>query len=443
MESLQQEFGPLRGKRCLVAFSGGADSLFLLEFIKSNSKSLDIKNFAAAHVDHGFRELESVRDFEFCKNYCLKNRIAFYSHKLGFAEGNLESWARTKRYEYLESLCNKYGYEYILTGHHFNDQVETVLMRLDRGTHIRGLRGIHKLNISRRVYRPLLNVSKNEILDYLKARELNWREDLSNQEITFTRNSIRSDLLASHLKSDFNHTLVRIAEKANNVYKQLLKSYYNPCLSTSESGLTLNQLAKLPFKLQNWVIGEFLQNKGLKLPSKMSPLDSIQSKLQFPESWKWAQKDQFLEIKFPVKQTADFYLNVELNLKSQKQCCFEWASKEFVIGIGKNSENKEHWKEIFCTFVNISNLEKILNLRLKQNGDLFSPPNYESQSRKLKKFLQDKKIQGSLKKQLWVLARGRNVLWIPGIATCFQNENFDSNNKIMNRESFWICQKII
>jgi tRNA(Ile)-lysidine synthase len=443
MESLQLEFSPLRGKRCLVAFSGGADSLFLLEFIKTNSKNLGIEMFAAAHVNHGLRGLESERDFEFCKNYCNKNNIDFFSHKLGLAEGNTESWARAERYNYFDSLLRSHSFDFILTGHHLNDQVETVLMRLDRGSHFKGLRGIHKLDLDRHLYRPLLKISKLKIVTYLTSRNIVWREDLSNQEVTYTRNTIRKILMTSNMESEFNNTLVRISFKASRVYSKVKLNCYETCFDESKRGLELTKLEKLPLHLQNWVIGEFLQNMKLKIPNRLSPLKSVDSSLSFPGSWKWKRKKDILGYELEKNKAAEYELKVLLNLKTESRCCFEWANKEFVIGIGKNSENKEHWKEKFCTFLNISNLEEILSLRLKLNGDLFCPPNYQSHSRKLKKFLQDKKVQGRLKKQLWVLARGKDVLWIPGIATCFQNENSDSNNKIMNRESFWICQKII
>ena len=155
----------------LVAFSGGADSTLLLTLL-SEYQTISI---AAAHLNHGIRGAEGDRDEAFCRTFCSERNIPFYASRadipsLAAAHGcGIEETAREVRYAYFESLQREYGLDTIATAHHADDNLETVVMHLVRGTGLDGLCGIPPVRGN--IIRPLLCCTRNQIEDYLK--ELN------------------------------------------------------------------------------------------------------------------------------------------------------------------------------------------------------------------------------------------------------------------------------
>ncbi len=182
----------------VVALSGGADSTALLDIL-SRLPGFHLR-LVAAHLNHCLRGTESDADQEFCSKLAESYGITFEISRvdvkeLAKSEGlNLEDAGRRARINFLEQVREKHGATAIVTAHHCDDQAETVLMRLLRGSGMTGLRGIQYRN-QRGYIRPLLNVTRSEIEQYLTARGLGWREDASNQDTSFLRNRIRHELL--------------------------------------------------------------------------------------------------------------------------------------------------------------------------------------------------------------------------------------------------------
>ena len=204
----------------LVGVSGGIDSVVLLHALKE----LGIR-VAAAHVDHGLRGEESRGDALFVRELAETWQIPFYTKEFDvhdYAEERKLSTqvaAREVRYGYLTELAQSIGARKIATAHHADDQAETVLMRIVRGTSIRGVAGIPLRREERgiEVVRPLLEVWRSEIEAYANERNIPHREDSSNASIKYLRNKIRLQLLP-HLQSEYNagvkEALVQIAEHA-------------------------------------------------------------------------------------------------------------------------------------------------------------------------------------------------------------------------------------
>jgi tRNA(Ile)-lysidine synthase len=183
----------------IVAISGGADSTALLDLL-INLPGYNNLKLIAAHLNHCLRGSESDADEEFCRLLAAKFGIHFEvcrvdvnalaaSYRL-----NLEDAGRQARIRFLDEICNKYCAAVVVLAHHADDQAETVLMRLLRGSGMTGLSGMSYRNV-RGYVRPLLDVSRADIEQYLRKRDLSWREDASNKDTTYLRNRIRHELL--------------------------------------------------------------------------------------------------------------------------------------------------------------------------------------------------------------------------------------------------------
>ncbi len=186
------------GDTVILALSGGADSCALLDILAGlNEFSLSL---VVAHLNHRLRGAESDGDEAFCRDLAKRYRLPFCSRGLDVAELarrerlNLEDAGRRARMEFLEQIRARYGATAIALAHHADDQAETVLMRLVRGSGMTGLRGMSFRGPGSRI-RPLLDIGRNEIEAHLKARGMDYREDASNRDTLFLRNRIRHELL--------------------------------------------------------------------------------------------------------------------------------------------------------------------------------------------------------------------------------------------------------
>ena len=172
-------------KKIVVGVSGGADSVALAYFLHKLGYKIII-----AHLNHSLRWGASDRDAEFVQKLSKKLDVPCVIKKVVISHrGNLENNARQVRYAFLEEVRKKYKAKYIATGHHQDDQVETILMHLCRGAGLRGLRGMQLQN--GHIIRPLLDTSKKEILNFLQINKLSYREDQSNYDLNYQRNYLR------------------------------------------------------------------------------------------------------------------------------------------------------------------------------------------------------------------------------------------------------------
>ena len=189
-------------KRIAVALSGGLDSVVLLDTVcKSQAKNKNTEIFVF-HIHHG---LQKPADdwLIFCEKLAQKYKVHFDFRLLHLdtKDGNIEARARTGRYEALADLCEEYGVEDLLLAHHQNDQAETVLLQLLRGSGVAGLSGMPANKFIQSgatpivLWRPLLDQSRAELEAYAKEHKLKWIEDPSNQDRKYRRNSIRKDII--------------------------------------------------------------------------------------------------------------------------------------------------------------------------------------------------------------------------------------------------------
>ena len=224
-------------KRLLLAVSGGLDSICLAHYFICNKAALGIEWLGIAHVHHGLREGTTDRDAAFVEAFAKAHGVPFFLKKLDgealkSAEGSLEENARDARYKALQEAAK--NCDAIVTAHHAGDQAETMYMRLRRGTTLAGLRGI--LDVRDNIYRPLLNVTRTELLAYAREHNLNWCEDESNSDVKFARNKVRHVYLPQLAREycDAATQLCRIASFADKAYAKVIdkcNELFNPIVS--------------------------------------------------------------------------------------------------------------------------------------------------------------------------------------------------------------------
>ena len=191
-----------RNSHLLVACSGGVDSMALLHFLHKKTNNFSFQ-LSCVHVDHMLRGEESYEDLQFVKAYCDVRGIPFYGKSIPIPEiverdgGNVQAICRKERYNYFEQIMQQIEADFLVTAHHADDQVETVLMSLTKNSSITGLKGIDPIRkfATFHIIRPFLAVTKIEIREYLLTNNISWREDVSNTKNVYTRNRFRNKII--------------------------------------------------------------------------------------------------------------------------------------------------------------------------------------------------------------------------------------------------------
>lgn len=198
------------GDKVVIGVSGGPDSMTLLNILNNLKEKLNI-NLYVAHINHMIRK-EADEETEYVKDFCAKINVEFFAKKVKVEEEakkqkiGTEEAGRNIRYEFFEEVAKKVGANKIATAHNSNDNAETVLMNIIRGTSVSGLKGIDKVRDGKFI-RPIIECSRDEIEEYCKEQNLNPKYDKTNDENIYTRNKIRN-MLIPFLKKEFNPNIV-------------------------------------------------------------------------------------------------------------------------------------------------------------------------------------------------------------------------------------------
>ena len=279
MEDLANKDSSLVDKKIVVALSGGVDSVVLLHFLNRHYPG----NIRAVHINHNLSKY-SKEWSSFCENLCKKDNIKFKSIDIIIKNSsNIEENARKKRYLSLTSeILNN---EILCTAHHQEDQAETFLLQLFRGSGVAGLAAMPEKKIinGSQLYRPFLNISKTQILDYASENKLNWVEDDSNQNIHFKRNLLRIEFVPK-LSGVFNSLTKNIARSAKHQAEALELMHDLAELDITNYVLIVKDrlqvipLLELPKRRLVNVIRYFIDKQNFLLPSS-KVLDEIISLL--------------------------------------------------------------------------------------------------------------------------------------------------------------------
>ncbi len=207
------------GDKVVIGVSGGPDSMTLLNILNNLKEKLNIEIYVA-HINHMIRK-EADEETKYVKEFCEKINVEFYYKRLDVKDEatklkiGTEEAGRNIRYKFFDEIANKVGANKIATAHNSNDNAETVLMNIIRGTSISGLKGIEKIRDGKYI-RPIIECNRSEIEEYCKEKNLNPKLDKTNLDNIYTRNKIRN-MLIPFIKKEFNPNIIEGINRLSNI----------------------------------------------------------------------------------------------------------------------------------------------------------------------------------------------------------------------------------
>lgn len=415
-DHLSSNFSFFKDKKLLLATSGGVDSMVMTDlFHKLNL------NIALAHCNFQLRALESFEDQKFVQDFANKNKIPFFTTTFdteNFAKDyklSIQVAARTLRYDWFYELLEVENYDYLLTAHHLDDNIETFLINLTRGTGLEGLVGIPQEND--KIIRPLLLFSRNEIETYAKKNNIAWREDASNASDKYVRNKIRHSIVPilkemnPHFLSSFQKTQkylqesqVMVEDASIMIYQQVAKEIDNTIQ------FDLKKLQQLP-NYKSYLY-QFLKEYGFAAWDDIYNLVHSQTGKQiFSPDYIVVKNRDFLIVS-PKKEDAEKNFLIEEN-----QVQVNFPLKMIVNEVDAITETDSS-----SIFVDKNLLQFPLQLRKWQESDLFYPFGM-SGKKKLSKYFKDEKMSIIDKQNCWLLCSNQEIVWVV-------NKRLDSRFKV-------------
>lgn len=398
----------LKGKKLLLAVSGGIDSMVLVHLC--HQLNLD---FAIAHCNFQLRGVESNDDEAFVKSHAEKIQVPVFIERFDtqtFADRHklsIQVVARNLRYEWFYSLLANHNFDYILTAHHLDDSLETFLINFTRGSGIEGLTGIPQQND--KIVRPLLNFSRNDIEVFAQDNTVEWREDSSNATDKYWRNKLRHDVipvlkeLNPSLLASFENTVLHL-KQTQSLAEDAVKSLYQSVVTEEEHHTVIDLKKLLNYANYKAYLYEWLRPFGFSDWTAVYDLLAAQSGKQVLSESHILLKNRGVLLLFP-KQTT---ISEEVY----------WITKE-------QTDVKVPLKMNFCNVSDISNqtsnvifvdealLQFPLTLRRWQEGDVFQPSGMTGK-KKLSKFFKDEKYSLWDKANAWLLCSDNKIVWIVG-----------------------------
>lgn len=237
----------------IVAVSGGVDSMVLLDILKRNSPH----ELVVAHVDHEIRS-DSYEDAELVCRVALSHGLKFETVRLGLGADTSEATARKARYKWLDGVKKTHKADTVVTAHHQDDVIETVILNLIRGT---GWRGLASLRSSGGRLRPLLKVPKAELVRYAIEHNLEWREDTTNDDLRYLRNQIRHGIIPK-LTREQKSIIMQLFD-SQNLLRKKIESEVELLASVVKTpdGLSRYQLTMLPDEVALEVLRQTLSSR--------------------------------------------------------------------------------------------------------------------------------------------------------------------------------------
>lgn len=247
----------------LLAVSGGADSMVLLTLFQHLAL-----RFEVAHVNYKLRGNDSDADQqlvqEFCKNHQIKCHLYEVSEKDGQPQKSIQNWARNLRYDFFRKIQQKEKIDFVVTAHHLNDQLETFLINLSRGTGIKGLIGIPA--DENQMLRPLLSFSKAEIYAFAAVNNIHFREDLSNYKNDYLRNRIRNNTVPELLKispdflKHFGETVMHLKQTNRFIEHTVMATLAELQIAEVQNGFIIDRQQLL--KKDTFLVTEIIRRLG-------------------------------------------------------------------------------------------------------------------------------------------------------------------------------------
>lgn len=396
----------------VVACSGGPDSMCLLSLV-NNLKTTKKIEVICAHVNHKLRT-ESDEEAIMVQEYCQKNDIVFELLEItDYLTGDFsEEDARIRRYKFFDQVINKYKSKYLLTAHHGDDLIETILMRLTRGSNLSGYAGIRQVNTneSYQILRPLLTTTKEAILKYNNENAIPYRVDASNDNLKYTRNRYRHTILPFLKNEDANvHLKYLKFSKELSEYDNFVTEYIKNNKLIVDNSIDINKL-----NLEN----TFIKKKTIELIVKeiqkydyfdisdnqmaeiIKLLDKNNKSIDLNNGYKCINEYGYLKIIKP--ENVNFTEIIFDRDVITKYFTFYYNSTE-----GDDSNN--------CIYLLSTDIQLPLKLRTKRNGDKMYIKNLNG-SKKISDIFIDSKLPKEERINYPILVDASDtIIWLPGL----------------------------
>jgi tRNA(Ile)-lysidine synthase len=404
---IEQNFPQLKDKKLLLAVSGGVDSMVLLDlFYKLR---FDI---CVVHCNFQLRGKESDADEMLVRETCQDRFIPYFIESfdtLDFAKENklsIQLAARKLRYDWFQEIISL-GFDYVLTAHHLDDNVETFLINFIRGTGLEGLTGIPAQNGN--IIRPLLPFSRLEIENYALEKNIQWREDSSNASDKYFRNKLRHNIvpilkeLNTGFLDSFQNTLHHL-QQAESLVNDASKLVYEKVVEEKENQLEIHLKPLLQFENYKAYLYQWLKAYEFSAWNDIYDLVEAQSGKQVFSETHVLLKDREKLILSERKasdnsavyiiESLDSKVNIPLKLRFSKG-----------VNIFETHSN--------CIFVDENKLKFPLTIRKWQEGDYFYPSGMNGK-KKLSKYFKDEKYSLLDKENQWLLCSEDQIVWVIG-----------------------------
>ena len=420
------------GDKILVGLSGGPDSVCMLNLLCSIRDEEKIE-VAAAHINHMLRGEEADKDEEYSKKLCESLGVRFFSKRIDINKYALETGksselaGREARYDFFDEIINKINFNKIATAHNANDQAETILMRIMRGTGLEGLGGI-PVEREGKYIRPILFMKREEVEQYCKENNLNPHIDATNLERIYSRNKVRLDILP-YMKNNFNPNIVEtinrmallLQDDNEFIEGEVNKAYKDNCFERENSIVISKNLFNIHSAIVTRVIRKalFAINKS-NYDMEMKNIEDIielsnlgtNKRVDLPKDI--YAENVYGDIIIRKKEYIKNKLSNELTLNKKDILHNEVIFDEYIINFDlvNNKDIKQENDELIKKF----DYDKINNvtIRYRKDGDRITPLGMKG-SKKLKDIFIDMKIPKEKRDEIPLIQFNDEISWIVGI----------------------------
>lgn len=415
----------LRDKTIIVGFSGGFDSMCLLDVlskIKEQPEFYDL-NVIAAHFNHNWRGEESLREQEVCRIFATAKGFEFYTKEAPRGLKKTENEARIARYEFFENTIDEFDADAVFTAHNKDDNAETVLYRVIKGTGIVGLKGIfEKRGI---FYRPLLKTKRSEIVEYCNENNLAPNIDSSNSNTAYKRNFLRLNVIPALEKINENvkdalNTLAANSISDNEIIEEYLGTIRPKVFNNGK--IVAEEYVKLSKPVKLRLLYEFIQSLDLDYDYKkiLEIYEFIDSNITQRNgntislaSARWLYADKKVIETIPAIVEAAEKEQIEILIDGEGE--YTVGEKRFIVR-PYVEEQIFVFPEASSNFayVDLKNTGFPLTLRTRKDGDIITPFGM-SGTMKLKKYLNSKGVPRHNRDNIFMLCKEGEVLWVAGV----------------------------
>lgn len=398
--------------KLLVAFSGGVDSVVLADLLHKSGYNIEL-----AHCNFQLRGQEAKDDTAFCENFAKAMNVPFhvmyFDTKTYAAENKLsiQMAARELRYNWFRSLKTEHHFDYILTAHHANDNIETLFVNLIRGTGIKGLQGIPEKQ--HEMVRPLLFATKEDIREYAAQQKLECREDSSNQEVKYKRNFIRHQIVPELKKlnpaiEETIHTSVQFFKQSAEIVSEYAQLKFQSICKKENEQLFINIELLLKEKQKETLLFEWLCNKQFKTSQIQQLSEALMTEDRVGKQFSSATHKLVIDRTYIIVKAISQEDIKEYIILSHDDIKHLPISLKFEETNDSTFSKNKH--EICIPF---SDTTFPLKLRRWKQGDKFKPFGMDG-FKKLSDFFKDQKLSLFEKESVWILENKQHIIWVVG-----------------------------